>query len=149
VPEVRRLLQAPPAAPALLARRLGWSRWRRAHQAAARRCHRTRRGRVGPPAEPALAVVAVPGTPALSEAGWARVAPLLPGNGRRGGQWRGHRALLAGILWVMHTGASWRDLPAPFGAWQTAYDRYTRWRRDGTWGRILAALVPPEAATDT
>ena len=85
----------------------------------------------------------MPGTPALTDAGWARVAPLLPANGRRGQQWRDHRRILAGILWVMRTGASWREVPAALGPWQTAHTRYTRWRRAGTWAHIIATLVPP------
>ena len=87
--------------------------------------------------------VVVPGTPALTDENWDRVAPLLPANGGRGRQWGDHRRVLGGILWVMRTGAAWRELPPAFGAAKTAYDRYARWRRDGTWARILAALQPP------
>jgi hypothetical protein len=32
----------------------------------------------------------------------------------------------------------WRELPEQFGAWQTAYERLTRWNTDETWGRLLA-----------
>ena len=125
------------------AARLHWSGWRRAHQAAARRGHLARRARRhAAPGGADLVAIAVPGTPALTDEGWARVAPLLPANGRRGQQWRDHRRVLEGILWVMRAGAAWRELPAAFGACKTAYDRYARWRRDGTWARILAALTP-------
>jgi transposase len=44
----------------------------------------------------------------LSDEEWALVADLLPRNGRRGGQWRDHRAVLNGIFWRLHTGAPWR-----------------------------------------
>lgn len=40
----------------------------------------------------------------------------------------------------MHTGAPWRDIPERYGPWQTAYDRFVRWRRDGTWLRRVRAL---------
>jgi transposase len=53
------------------------------------------------------------------------------------------------MLWVMHTGAAWREVPSEFGAWQTVYSRYVRWRRDGTWGRILAVLLQPAAPAPT
>jgi transposase len=33
---------------------------------------------------------------------------------------------------------AWRDLPERYGPWQTCYDRFVRWRRDGTWDRLLA-----------
>jgi transposase len=54
--------------------------------------------------------------------------------------------LFDAILWVMRNGAPWREVPTEFGAGKTAYDRYTRWRRDGTWARILDILLPPMAA---
>ena len=74
----------------------------------------------------------------LTDAAWERIAPLLPGNGRRGGQWRDHRVVINGILWRGRTGAPWRDLPERYGPWRTVYDRLVRWRRDGTWDRLLA-----------
>ena len=51
---------------------------------------------------------------------------------------REHRKVVNGILWRLRTGAPWRDLPSCYGPWQTCYDRFVRWRRDGTWDRLLA-----------
>jgi transposase len=93
-----------------------------------------------PPEAPDPPVVAVPGTPALTDAAWARVVPLLPANARRGKRWRDHRRVLGGILWVMPTGAPWREVPEAFGPWQTVHSRYRRWRRDGTWARVVRCL---------
>jgi transposase len=76
----------------------------------------------------------------LTDAAWARLAPLLPPNGRRGGQWQGHREVINGILWKLRTGAPWRDVPARYGPWQTCADRLYRWRRDGTWDQLLAQV---------
>ena len=74
----------------------------------------------------------------LTDEAWARIAPLLRENGRRGGRWRDHREVVNGILWKLRTGAPWRGLPERYGPWQTCYDRFSRWRRDGTWDRLLA-----------
>ena len=74
----------------------------------------------------------------LTDRAWERIAPLLPENGRRGKQWKDHRTVVNGILWKLRTGAPWRDLPERYGSWQTCYDRFVRWRRDGTWDRLLA-----------
>ena len=74
----------------------------------------------------------------LTDTAWAAIAPLLPPDGRRGRPWTEHRKVINGILWKVRTGAPWRDLPEEYGPWQTCYDRFVRWRRDGTWDRLLA-----------
>ena len=48
--------------------------------------------------------------------------------------------MLSGILWVLRTGAPWRDLPGHFGPWSTAYSRFRRWAATGVWQRVLEAL---------
>jgi len=45
-----------------------------------------------------------------------------------------------GILWILRTGAPWRDLPKRFSPWRTVYGYFQRWRADGTFDRILGAL---------
>jgi len=52
-----------------------------------------------------------------------------------------HRIVLGGIVWVVRTRASWRDMPLEFGTWETAYRRYRLWRDTGLWHRIAAALA--------
>jgi transposase len=77
----------------------------------------------------------------LSDEHYAVIEPLLPTNDRPGHPWKCHRSVIDGILWVLHTGAQWRDLPRPtYGPWQTVYERFDRWSKDGTWGRLLEAL---------
>lgn len=39
------------------------------------------------------------------------------------------------------TGCPWRDVPARFGPWATVWKRHARFSRDGTWDRVLAALL--------
>jgi transposase len=73
----------------------------------------------------------------ITDKAWERMAPLLPENGQRGGQWQDHRKVVNGILWKLRTGAPWRDLSERYGPWQTCYDRLVRWRRDGIWDRLL------------
>lgn len=68
------------------------------------------------------------------------IADLMPEDGKPGGQWNDHRTTLNGILWVLHTGAQWRELPERYGKWKSVHDRLTRWRKDGTIDRILERL---------
>jgi len=44
-------------------------------------------------------------------------------------------------IWRYWTGSAWRDLPAEFGPWQTAWKRYACFARDGVWDRVLAVLL--------
>ena len=77
----------------------------------------------------------------LTDAQWEFIAPLLPERYHHGGAghpWKDHRPLVNGILWRLHTGAPWPDIPERYGPWKTCYDRFVRWRRDGTWDRLLA-----------
>jgi transposase len=73
----------------------------------------------------------------LTDAAWAQIAPLLPGDPRRGEPWRDHRTIINGILWKLSTGVPWRDVPERYGPWQTLHARLLRWRRDGTWAKLL------------
>ncbi|MER6601559.1 IS5 family transposase [Streptomyces parvus] len=72
---------------------------------------------------------------------WARLKPHLPKAGQRGGRWANHRRVINGILFRDRTGVPWRDLPARFGPWKTVYERHRRWSADGTWDKILAAIL--------
>lgn len=77
---------------------------------------------------------------ALTDRQWNRIKHLFETPRRPGGQWKDHRLMLDGILWVMKTGAPWRDLPERFGPWKSVYDRFARWRREGLLDRLVAHL---------
>jgi transposase len=80
----------------------------------------------------------------LSNRQWNRIQHLFPDlehDHKAGRPWKPHRQLLNGILWRLHAGAPWRDIPSRYGPWQTVYDRFRRWRLDGTWMRILTYLL--------
>src|SRR5258707_15284022 len=77
----------------------------------------------------------------LTDQEWERLEPKLPSSkGKRGGQYKDHRLVLNGILWVLRTGAPWRDLPERYGKWKTCHDRLQPWRRQGVWEQVLQAL---------
>jgi hypothetical protein len=120
---------------------LTWSRWRRAHQAVAQRCHIARRACSR--AAPYALALAPPVGGELTDAEWERVRPVLPPQRPPVGRPRhDHRAVLGGILWVLRTASPWRELPARYGRWETAYARYRLWCRQGLWQRIIDALGP-------
>ena len=80
----------------------------------------------------------------LTDQQWNRIEPIIASlakkkdpRGRRG---RDPRDVLNGVLWILRTGAPWRDLPSRYGKWQTVSSRFYRWRRAGIWEKVLAAL---------
>jgi transposase len=84
----------------------------------------------------------------LTDAQWQKIEPLLPANGKPGGQWADHRTVVNGVLFRARTGVPWPDLPERYGPWQTVYERHRRWSADGTWQQILAELQIEADATD-
>ena len=52
----------------------------------------------------------------LSDKEWELIEPLLSELplGKRGRPWRDNREVLEGVLWVMRTGAPWRDMPKAY-----------------------------------
>ena len=59
----------------------------------------------------------------------------------RGRPWRDPRAVLNGILWILRTGASWKDLPERYPPYQTCHRRFQHWVRSGVFEQTLQAFV--------
>lgn len=81
----------------------------------------------------------------LTDEQWERIAPLLPpgksGPGKKGRPRRHDREILDGILWILRTGAPWKDLPDLFPPRNTCHRRMQEWVADGTYERVLEALA--------
>lgn len=72
---------------------------------------------------------------------WALIADLFPSNdGKPGEPWKDHRTVMNGMFHVLHTGCPWRDVPERYGKCKTVYDRFNRYRKDGTFDAILGRL---------
>lgn len=67
---------------------------------------------------------------------WAKIAPLFPPPKRkpRGGRpGAADRACFEGILWVLRTGARWRDLPDQYPSPATCWRRLAEWEEADVW----------------
>ena len=76
----------------------------------------------------------------LTDQQWELVQDLFPPPARTGRPRRDRREILDGILWILRTGAPWRDLPEELGPWATAWDLFDTWNDDGTLDAILSRL---------
>ena len=80
----------------------------------------------------------------LTDEQWSKIGPLLPRmprGGKGGRPWVDHREVIDGILWVLKTGARWRDLPEGYPSPSTCWRRLGRWEEDGTWLRIWRTFL--------
>jgi transposase len=77
----------------------------------------------------------------LTDQQWERLRVLLPPQKPKTGRpAKDHRMVIDGILWILRTGAPWRDLPVEYGPWQTIATRFYRWVKAGVWTRVLEEL---------
>jgi len=68
--------------------------------------------------------------------------PHLPGRaGAWGGKARDNRQFINAVLWILRTGAPWRDLPPDYGSWSNTHRRFIRWRDKGIWEGLLEKMV--------
>jgi Putative transposase of IS4/5 family (DUF4096) len=67
---------------------------------------------------------------------WALIAPLLPPPKVRGRPRADDRRTINGILWVLRSGARWRDLPKGYGSPSTCHRRLQEWQDQGVWEQI-------------
>jgi transposase len=77
----------------------------------------------------------------LSDAQWEIIEPLLPKLSSHGRPWRKNRDVLEGILWVLRSGARWRDLPAIYPSGSTCWRRLKLWEEEDVWLDIWRAFL--------
>ena len=80
----------------------------------------------------------------LTNPQWAIIEPLIPPakQGNKGGRPReiDIRQVINAIFYLLKTGCPWRFLPSDFPKWQTVYDYFCAWKKNGTWKQIHNAL---------
>ncbi len=81
----------------------------------------------------------------LTDEQWEILEPLIPQPPRRedgpGRPWRDPRDVLNAILWILRTGAPWKDLPKRYPPYQTCHRRLQKWIEQGVLGSVLEALA--------
>lgn len=78
----------------------------------------------------------------ISDHTWSLLEPLLPGrSGSWGGVAKDNRRFINAVMWILRTGAPWRDLPKDYGDWKNTHRRFTRWRDKGHWENLLNQLM--------
>lgn len=80
----------------------------------------------------------------LTDEQWKIIEPLLPvvKQSSRGGRRRAdNRLTFEGILWVLRSGARWKDLPEEYPSPATCWRRLNEWEKKGIWLKAWRALL--------
>ena len=78
----------------------------------------------------------------LTQAEWERIKPMIPTReGLRGRPAKDTRLMINAMLWIVSTGAPWRDLPEWYGPWKTVYNTFQRWIKSGIWQLLYETLL--------
>jgi transposase len=76
---------------------------------------------------------------------WNRIAEFFPEPRRRrdgrGRPWTSNRACVNGILWLLRSGARWRDMPASYPSGVTCWRRLRHWQQQGIWEKAWRQLL--------
>jgi transposase len=80
----------------------------------------------------------------LTDKQWIRLEPFIPSPQRkkdsRGRPRKNPRDVLNGIMWILRTGAPWKDLPPRYPPHQTCHRWFQTWARQGVFKQILTEL---------
>src|SRR6476620_1128127 len=79
----------------------------------------------------------------LTDEQWEQLKDMLPAERKpQGGRpAKNNRHMLNAMLWMVRSGAPWRDLPEYYGPWQSVYTRFRRWEKSGLFDQILDNLA--------
>ena len=81
----------------------------------------------------------------LTNEEWAAIASLIPPHpSKKAGRGRPRvpdREVMNGILWILRTGAQWRELPAKYPPYQTCHRRFQEWVRQRVFQKVLRRLA--------
>lgn len=82
---------------------------------------------------------------ALSDEQFARIEHFLPGKPSDPGRTAAdNRLFIDAVLWIARTGAPWPDLPERFGKYNSVFQRFNRWAKNGVWARVFEELQDPD-----
>ena len=77
----------------------------------------------------------------VSNVQWKIIEPFLPPSKFGGRPALNSRTVFNAILWILGSGAAWRDLPKEYGNWNSIYHVFRRWIEVGVFEKIFRALV--------
>ena len=77
---------------------------------------------------------------ATTDEEWSKISVYFEKKQKTGRPAKNSRDIIDAMLWIIKTGAPWRDLPPEYGPWKTIYNNFSRLRSSGVLENILQEL---------
>ena len=73
----------------------------------------------------------------LSDTQWDRIKFVFEKPKKVGRPSLNPRTVFNAIMWILKSGARWRDLPTRYGNWNSVYHKFRQWCRQGLFKRLM------------
>ena len=76
----------------------------------------------------------------LTDAQWSRIKTIFEEKPKVGRPPLNPRMVFNAIMWILKSGARWRDLPSCYGNWNSIYHKFRLWCRLGLFERLMKII---------
>ena len=76
----------------------------------------------------------------LTDAQWNRIKFIFEEPAKVGRPPLNPRTVFNALMWILKSGARWRDLPARYGNWNSIYHKFRQWCKLGLFKRLLKII---------
>ena len=83
----------------------------------------------------------------LTDSQWNKIKYLFPEPRKVGRRPLNPRTIFNAILWIMKSGARWRDLPTRYGNWNSIYHKFRQWCDCGLFKQLLTLINADSSQT--
>ena len=77
----------------------------------------------------------------LTDEHWDKIKQYFEAPKKNGRPYKNVRNTVNGIVWILKSGAAWRDLPARYGDWNAVYKCFSKWQEQGLFEKIFEELA--------
>jgi len=77
----------------------------------------------------------------MAETTWSKLEPIIAKWTWGGSNANDTRTFVNAVLWILRTGAPWRDMPPSYGKFGSIHKRFKRWCDRGRWDKLLEELI--------
>ena len=77
----------------------------------------------------------------LTDEQWDKIKHYFEVAKKNGRPYKNVRNTVNGIVWILKSGAPWRDLPNRYGEWNAVYKCFSKWQEQGLFEKIFEELA--------